>query len=55
MNWAARGNVLNLYLRNTSIGTTVRFSLDSNRQCFMTVHCLIVASDGNNKVKVLID
>jgi hypothetical protein len=25
MNWSARGNVLNQYLRNTSIGTTVRF------------------------------
>jgi hypothetical protein len=24
MNWSARGNVLNQYLRNTSIGTTVR-------------------------------
>ena len=24
MNWTARGNVLNQYLRNTSIGTTVR-------------------------------
>jgi hypothetical protein len=23
MNWSARGNVLNQYLRNTSIGTTV--------------------------------
>jgi hypothetical protein len=25
MNWSARGNVLNQYLRNTSIGTTVNF------------------------------
>ena len=24
MNWSARGNVLNQYLSNTSIGTTVR-------------------------------
>ena len=24
MNWSARGNVLNEYLRNTSIGTTVK-------------------------------
>ena len=24
MNWSARGNVLNQYLRNTSIGTTAR-------------------------------
>jgi hypothetical protein len=24
MNWSAQGNVLNQYLRNTSIGTTVR-------------------------------
>ena len=24
MNWSARGNVLNQYLRNTSIGTTVK-------------------------------
>jgi hypothetical protein len=23
MNWSARGNVLNQYMRNTSIGTTV--------------------------------
>ena len=23
MNWSARGNVLNQYLRNTSIGTTL--------------------------------
>jgi hypothetical protein len=26
MNWSARGNVLNQYLRNTSIGTTVNVS-----------------------------
>jgi hypothetical protein len=26
MNWSARGNVLNQYLRNTSIGTTVNYS-----------------------------
>ena len=26
MNWSARGNVLNQYLRNTSIGTTVILS-----------------------------
>ena len=26
MNWSARGNVLNQYLRNTSIGTTVSFT-----------------------------
>ena len=26
MNWSARGNVLNQYLRNTSIGTTVNNS-----------------------------
>ena len=26
MNWSARGNVLNQYLRNTSIGTTVNES-----------------------------
>ena len=25
MNWSARGNVLNQYLRNTSIGTTVKW------------------------------
>ena len=25
MNWSARGNVLNQYLRNTSIGTTVKY------------------------------
>jgi hypothetical protein len=25
MNWSARGNVLNQYLSNTSIGTTVNF------------------------------
>jgi hypothetical protein len=24
MNWSAQGNVLNQYLRNTSIGTTVK-------------------------------
>ena len=24
INWSARGNVLNQYLRNTSIGTTVK-------------------------------
>jgi hypothetical protein len=32
MNWSARGNVLNQYLRNTSIGTTVNVfrSLGSN-------------------------
>jgi hypothetical protein len=28
MNWSARGNVLNQYLRNTSIGTTVIASRD---------------------------
>jgi hypothetical protein len=27
MNWSARGNVLNQYLRNTSIGTTVKMPL----------------------------
>jgi hypothetical protein len=27
INWSARGNVLNQYLRNTSIGTTVKQSL----------------------------
>ena len=26
MNWSARGNVLNQYLQNTSIGTTVKLS-----------------------------
>jgi hypothetical protein len=26
MNWSARGNVLNQYLSNTSIGTTVKFT-----------------------------
>ena len=26
MNWSARGNVLNQYLRNTSFGTTVKSS-----------------------------
>ena len=27
MNWSARGNVLNQYLRNTSIGTTVNIAV----------------------------
>ena len=27
MNWSARGNVLNQYLRNTSIGTTVNYKI----------------------------
>ena len=27
MNWSARGNVLNQYLRNTSIGTTVKVEI----------------------------
>jgi hypothetical protein len=26
MNWSAWGNVLNQYLRNTSIGTTVKYN-----------------------------
>ena len=30
MNWSARGNVLNQYLRNTSIGTTVNFEMNKN-------------------------
>jgi hypothetical protein len=31
INWSARGNVLNQYLRNTSIGTTVKMrSLNLN-------------------------
>ena len=35
MNWSARGNVLNQYLRNTSIGTTV-----SSLKCeLMRVSC----------------
>ena len=46
MNWSARGNVLNQYLRNTSIGTTViygimdllpseqNFDVDKSRQKF---------------------
>ena len=32
MNWSARGNVLNQYLRNTSIGTTVRVELHCKLQ-----------------------
>ena len=31
MNWSARGNVLNQYLRNTSIGTTVNKHKQENR------------------------
>ena len=31
MNWSARGNVLNQYLRNTSIGTTVILYLGNSR------------------------
>ena len=30
MNWSARGNVLNQYLRNTSIGTTVNVLKQEN-------------------------
>jgi hypothetical protein len=29
MNWSTRGNVLNRYLRNTSIGTTVRPTINA--------------------------
>jgi hypothetical protein len=29
MNWSARGNVLNQYLRNTSIGTTVKVCIST--------------------------
>jgi hypothetical protein len=36
MNWSAWGNVLNQYLRNTSIGTTVRQGVKCRR-----VVCLI--------------
>jgi hypothetical protein len=32
MNWSARGNVLNQYLRNTSIGTAVGGCLRKNLQ-----------------------
>jgi hypothetical protein len=32
INWSARGNVLNQYLRNTSIGTTVKHTRQ-NRFC----------------------
>ena len=31
MNWSARGNVLNQYLRNTSIGTTVKAHYHSRK------------------------
>ena len=33
MNWSARGNVLNQYLRNTSIGTTVSCCIS------IAIHC----------------
>jgi hypothetical protein len=33
MNWSARGNVLNQYLRNTSIGTTVNINNVNVHQC----------------------
>ena len=36
MNWSARGNVLNQYLRNTSIGTAVKQVLHLCRFCFFT-------------------
>ena len=42
MNWSARGNVLNQYLRNTSIGTTVNciifYTMDNRRQVFFCNH-----------------
>jgi hypothetical protein len=40
MNWSARGNVLNQYFRNTSIGTTVNiFEIFSYQvSCFIFQH-----------------
>jgi hypothetical protein len=34
MNWSARGNVLNQYLRNTSIGTTVAVHVNSTHPTY---------------------
>jgi hypothetical protein len=45
MNWSARGNVLNQYLRNTSIGTTVIGSgrlLDPTELCAQKIDHLLV-------------
>jgi hypothetical protein len=40
MNWSARGNVLNQYLRNTSIGTTV-----NTTNIFIQSYTVSVVSD----------
>ena len=46
MNWSARGNVLNQYLSNTSIGTTVRGEYTLNlmfaTSCNVIVSALII-------------
>ena len=38
MNWSARGNVLNQYLRNTSIGTTVTSPPFTNTLSLQVMH-----------------
>jgi hypothetical protein len=35
MNWSARGNVLNQYMSNTSIGTTVRVPRNRKKAIFL--------------------
>jgi hypothetical protein len=40
MNWSARGNVLNQYLRNTSIGTTV---IDERENDANFLHSLVTS------------
>ena len=42
MNWSARGNVLNQYLRNTSIGTTVKRLELAIMNVFMYLLVLII-------------
>jgi hypothetical protein len=42
MNWSARGNVLNQYLSNTSIGTTVKVMEKEKNFHIATIKWLIV-------------
>ena len=46
MNWSARGNVLNQYLRNTSIGTTVIYTANisiarGHKNIVMIKYCVL--------------
>ena len=54
MNWSARGNVLNQYLRNTSIGTTVNKPQIDVYGIYSHVHVAILTSSNHSITKQII-